>query len=918
VVANGVQSLGGRVISRYTKAYNGLLVRVPAGQLQTVAQMPGVKAVHKAPRVYPSLSQSVPLIRATQVMEELGLDGTGMTIAIIDSGVDYTHAAFGGPGTVEAYESNDPTVIEEGTFPTAKVIGGYDFAGANYDSDSPDPALNTPVPDPDPLDGDGHGTHVASIAAGLEVPGVIGHGVAPGASIYALKVFGEPAQGTELHINAIEWSLDPNQDNDLSDRVDVINMSLGSDFAPADPLSPDIAAVGYAAQAGVVVVAAAGNAGDVSFITGTPAAADAAISVAASTTGFLTGPTVTIADTGSQLIYGVGQFDDNTGHFTDTVSAPLAYVGNLFEDDLLCEIPAEAEGTTPLAGHVALIQRGTCDFSLKANNAAALGAVAALIYNHEEGGNSIVTMVGVPVTIPTGFIAHDDGLMLIEQDGANVTISAETEVVTLPNPYVPVDTAADFTSRGPRGLDSILKPDVAAPGVAIFAAQMGSGNLGISIGGTSMASPHVAGVAALIRHGHPDWSPEQIKAAIMNTAVDLQPGSAEVPMQGAGRVDAYRAVTTDAFAIGDTNQVSLNWGVVEIGENTYEAARSIILHDFSGEDRVYDVSVEWGENSPTDGVLLTAPETAEVSGPNRFAYVEVNIAIDATQVSQDIQQLEEYYGYVVFTSQSDTADRLRVPFYLIPRPYSRLAVEQENIGRSAQIELSHTGPISSNLWAYPLYEADENDVGQADMADLRMVGMDYGFRDETYGRIFTPAINVYAPWHTPQPYFAEFDLYLDVDQDGSPDFADFNWNAGAAFGTGDDDQWIVVQVDLATFTLSLGSPFLINTDYTSGLMEWALPEEWHGLSRQDSDFAWQLLAFDFDGNLDGSGEHVFDLNHRPYRWGLRSNPNPDDPTATLRVEVRDQQGLRKTDPLGLMLVDFNGKPGEGQAYAILR
>jgi subtilisin family serine protease len=283
-----------------------------------------------------------------------------MRIAVIDSGVDYTHAAFGGPGTAEAYESNDPTVIEDGTFPTGKVIGGYDFAGANYDASSPDPAANTPAPDPDPLDGDGHGTHVASIAAGLGVPGLIGHGVAPGASIYALKVFGDrPARRTWLStpLNG-RWT--PTR-MALSDRVDVINMSLGSDFAPADVLDPEIAAVGYASQAGVVVVAAAGNAGNVSFITGAPADADAAISVAGSTTGFLTGSTVAISATAevtrTEFVYGASVFEDNTGLFTDTVTAPLAYAGNLFDDDLLCEIPTDVEGTTPLAGHVALIQR---------------------------------------------------------------------------------------------------------------------------------------------------------------------------------------------------------------------------------------------------------------------------------------------------------------------------------------------------------------------------------------------------------------------------------------------------------------------------------------------------------------------------------------------------------------------------------
>ena len=118
-----------------------------------------------------------------------------------------------------------------------------DEASLRINADSDDPAQNTPNPDPEPLDGDGHGTHVADIAAGLEVPGKLGYGVAPGAKIYALKVFGEPAGTTNLHIDAIEWALDPNQDNDLSDHVDVINMSLGSAYGIASLLDPGIVAV---------------------------------------------------------------------------------------------------------------------------------------------------------------------------------------------------------------------------------------------------------------------------------------------------------------------------------------------------------------------------------------------------------------------------------------------------------------------------------------------------------------------------------------------------------------------------------------------------------------------------------------------------------------------------------------------------
>ena len=919
-VASGVENLGGRVISRYTKAYNGLLIRVPAGQLAEIQKMPGVLSIHKAPEDVPALENSVNLIRANEVIQDLGIDGTGTTIAVIDTGVDYTHAAFGGPGTPEAYASNDPTVIEDDTFPTEKVIGGYDFAGANYDASSDDPAINTPNPDPDPLDGDGHGTHVADIAAGLDVPGKLSHGVAPGAKIYALKVFGEPAGSTNLAVNAIEWAMDPNQDGDLSDHVDVINMSLGSDYGIADLLDPEIVAVDYASSLGIVVVAAAGNAGDVSYITGTPAAADSAISVAASTTGFLTGPTITIPDSVDvprhQVIYNPGNFDDDTGGFPDPVSATLMYVGNLFDTDTLCTIPDSAAGTTPLAGAVALIQRGDCTFTEKVNNAAELGAVAAIIFNHEEGGNTLVTMVGDPVNIPAGFVGHDDGLLLVQADGATVTISADTDVISLPDPYVPADTIADFSSRGPRGLDAFQKPDVTAPGVSIYAAKMGSGDEGTSFSGTSMATPHVSGVAALMREAHPDWSAEQVKAAIMNTAVDLQPGSAEVPRQGAGRVDAYRAVTTDAIAIGDQDLVSLSWGIIPIDQPTYQDTKSVVLHDLSGAANTYDVRVDWGENSLTDGVTLSVPDTVQVTADERFAYIQVNLAIDATLVPIDFNQLEEYYGYIVMTNQADENDRLRVPFYLIPQPHSDLVIKDVKTSRQrARIKVANEGPVPANLWVYPLYEKDVNEPGQNDMADLRMVGMDAGYSTPDYGDLFIPAIDVYGPWFTPQPYFAEFDLALDVNKSPDPEYIDFNWNAGAAFGTGDDDVWVVVQYDVASGLLFLGSPYLIYTDYNTGYMEWYLPASWHGLDG-DTNFNWQLFAYDVSGNLDATGLHHFDIAHLPFAWSIdNTQPGPGE-RATILARIKDMKGFRRTKPLGLMVVDYNGKPGTGQAYDV--
>jgi subtilisin family serine protease len=922
-----LKALGARVISRYQKVYNGFLVRVPLRQLAQIRALPGVKAVHRAPEYRPDLAASVPLIGAPQVWEDLGYDGEGVTIAIIDSGIDYYHAALGGSGDPDDYASDDHEVIEPGTFPTAKVIGGYDFAGPNYDASSDDPAINTPVPDPDPIDGDGHGTHVASTAAGIGVTGVLSPGVAPAALLYALKVFGEPAGSTNLVIDAIEWAMDPNGDGDVSDRVDVINMSLGANYGPNDPTDPEIIAVNNASALGVIVVASAGNAGNISYIHGTPAAADTAIAVAASTTGYATGPTLSISGTTyitqTNILYQPPAFDNNTGHFTERVTATLLYVGNITTTDTLCDIT----GLDPnaLSGAVALIQRGGCAFSDKVNNAAALGAVGAIIFNHALGGNERVTMSGVPVAIPAGFIARQDGLNLIPAHGQTVIVSAESEVQTLPDPYTPADRIATFSSRGPRGFDSSLKPDVTAPGVAIFAAKMGSGTGGISYSGTSMAAPHVAGLAALIRQAHPTWTPEQVKAAMMNTAVDLSPAQ-PLPRQGAGRIQAYPSVVVDTLAIGDPDRVSLNWGVLPIEADTYTSLKNVTLQNFGLATKVYSATWGFGAGSRTLGVSLSLPPTVTVPAMG-VAAVPVTLNINATQLSSLMRTLEEYYGYVVFTNTAVPTETLRVPFYLSPRPYTRLTELDSGTTFDyatgyAWFDLYHSGPISSSLWVYPVFAVDGNETGVADAGDVRLVGVDYGGQHATYGDIFVVAINTWGSWHTPQPYFAEFDLYLDVNEDGTPDLVNFNWNYGRFTGAADNDQWVVVQVDLSTNDLYLASPFLIYTDYNAGFMEWYLPATWNGLDDvapgANTNFDFQLVGFDYWGTSDETEAGRFDIARPPFDWGwftgYPQNPGPFSRETVYGVGVNDLGGYLYSRPKGVMIVDYNGKPGKGQAY----
>ena len=128
-----VEKLGGNVMGQYTKTINGFMARVPAKEVNAIRALPGVKEVRRAPQHEISLSNSVPLINADDIwnMLPIGFTGAGITIAVIDTGIDYTHAMLGGNGNPSQYAANDPTKIEGATFPNAKVIGGYEIGRAH-------------------------------------------------------------------------------------------------------------------------------------------------------------------------------------------------------------------------------------------------------------------------------------------------------------------------------------------------------------------------------------------------------------------------------------------------------------------------------------------------------------------------------------------------------------------------------------------------------------------------------------------------------------------------------------------------------------------------------------------------------------------------------------------------------------------
>ena len=270
------------ITKRFKRIINAVRINVSPKTAQSLRSLLSVKTVEK-PRSYSFMTKkSVPAVGAKKAWgkQQTGFDGEGIRVAVIDSGIDYTHAMFGGAGTKDAYLENDPSTIETGSFPTSKV-GGWDFAGKNYRG-----ANDEPQPDADPLDrsGYGHGTHVAGILAGIGVTAAekpykgqyysdldydgfkIRPGVAPKAKLFALKVFGDNALGsTGVVLDALEWCVDPNKDNQFDDRMDVVNLSLGSTLGLEEKKEIEAEAFRNLTRIGCVVVSASGNSNNNNF-----------------------------------------------------------------------------------------------------------------------------------------------------------------------------------------------------------------------------------------------------------------------------------------------------------------------------------------------------------------------------------------------------------------------------------------------------------------------------------------------------------------------------------------------------------------------------------------------------------------------------------------------------------------------------
>lgn len=537
---------------------NGLIVSLP-GQVDIKSQLssiPGVKRVYEHEMFYANTDASLDLISAPEVWEAINEGvagqeraGEGVKVAIIDGGIRAEHAMFQSNGHVrpEGLPNDDYCSTIEPTFCNDKLVLARYYTPTF--AVHPDEYLS-------PLDLGGHGTHVAGTAVGNPVAtnyqgvDVNISGVAPGATLMVYKALfrtpTSPGGGSNIMlVSALEDA--------VADGAQVVNNSWGGGGG-ADPAGSAYTPIFAAAEeAGVLMVTAAGNDGPGDTSIGCPACAESGLAVANTQTGRFFADFTTTAPglDGAPSIMGSGDFDWPTDPEVEenapriAITAEINFAGAVNAENVEgCD--AFAEGA--FEGQIALISRGSCAFTDKANNAAAAGAVAMVLYDNAETGIISMSMPGA--TLPSVAISKANGETIIAawQEGDTATISPD------PMSFVDegsVDIMAASSSRGPNGDASFLKPDLAAPGTNILSAYVPQGQQDGygAISGTSMASPHVAGAAALVRQFMPNLDAKQLKSVLMSSTdsgVLMQDAETVASPfdRGAGRINVANAINT--------------------------------------------------------------------------------------------------------------------------------------------------------------------------------------------------------------------------------------------------------------------------------------------------------------------------------------------------------------------------------------
>jgi subtilisin family serine protease len=922
-----IDALGGRVLAQLQDAYNGIKVRISRSDVEALGKLPGVVAVHAVPTFELDNTLGVPYING-DVAWGNGLTGDGVTVAVIDTGLDYYHANFGGSGDPADFDADDGLTIGTAAFPNAKVIGGFDFAGDDYNA-SGTGAAEIPQPDPDPLDCNsaavvgraalnaGHGSHTAGTAAGFGVTSagatfggpydqttlattqfLVGPGVAPKATILAYRVFGCDGS-TDVADEAINQA--------VIDGADVINMSLGSPFGGAVS-DPTATAAQNAVDAGIVVVASAGNDGPNAFIVGSPSTAEGVISVAAIDTipqfrmATVVGGTVNLS-----------AINANEHPLSSPVTGPLRVLTTSGGGISLGCAAADYAGVQ--VGDIVVTLRGVCARVDRAIFGEAAGAAAVIMVNNvsglpplegpipREGGIVEIPFLGVPSTAGPGLLAAN---------GTTVTV---TDAGTAANPGF--RGLATFTSGGPRSGDNGLKPDVTAPGVSVLSTGVGQGTGGVRMSGTSMAAPHTAGAAALVREAKPSWTPIQVRAALMNTASasTSKISNANPRVAGAGVVQVDRASTTLALATAP----SLAFGYEPLG-GAYSETLSFTITNQGGSDITYALGSAFSGSSLGTDITVPAQVTVPAAGSED---VEVTLALTAAEVAALPAALQAPGALVTVrgavtatpTAAGPGVYPLRVPFLLAPRGLSNVTVSgSPSPSGSATVTLSNGGIHASSADVYAWGQSDPADLpGKA--IDVRAVGVQIlpgaagGL--PASDRLLVFAINTHSRWSNASQ--AEFDIAIDVTGSPAPDYFVVGVDLGAVLAGEFDGRYGSFVID--------ASGNLIDAFFASAPMNGStvlLPAAASSLGLDPVEFnkfrydvtAFSILSADFDTVAGNPRVRPFEPTSSQGEFLALA------PGASAPLQLTSTSSARSDGTLGWMIVALDDGDGAPQAELI--
>ena len=682
-----IESLGldVTVTSRTKNLVAGLVIDGSSTAVAEIQKLSGVESVLPVFNSKLHIADSAEYIKASGLVTANVASGMGTRVAILDSGLDYTHAAVGGPGTAEAYAEATADLADTPAWPIGQVIGGFDFFNG----------------DPDPMDNNNHGTHVAHSVLG----------VAPDAEVYAYTVCDQSCPGA-AQLAGLEASMDPNGDGDISDRVDVINMSLGGDFG-TNRGGAVAELIDKAVELGVVVAISAGNDGPTPFIVGGPSTTTNALSV-----GAMTHPTAETAEVsasiGDQGITAFAAAFNPEPEFSVDSTTPIVYA----------EADTNATGcaayTTDLSDSIALIDRGGCAFTTKVLNAQAAGADFVVVANNVAGDGAF-TMGGTPaseVTINSVMISQEDGAVL------KTAIEADTATYAFASELVVKDGAiATFTSRGPS-VDGLLKPEITAPGTAIDTAAVGTGDGTSPISGTSFSSPITAGAMSMLAEVFPDRNAFELKATLMNNAnldvtmearsVNPEAELAPISYIGAGLVDVEKASqSTTAAWDSATKQAALAFGLLGLSEEA-SITKTVTVKNFSNEAKTYTLSdvARFADDAATEALTMDYPSSVTVPAGQTVTF-DVTATIDPAKLPEwnltgDESAADgtaaltnvEFDGALMLTDSNDVS--MHLVYHVLPKAYGSVTIGSEITENGVVRTVTNTGVTDFGTAMVPL------------------------------------------------------------------------------------------------------------------------------------------------------------------------------------------------------------------------